>query len=220
MDIGTIVTLLVCLAVTSAIVYTMYIRSSAYNFLRGEDDPTKVETFKTEKDSDEMYANRLFVLKMYETLGKKPNPSELDRIAALGGRVEIMQHLVQEEEARGKNIEKFEENVVVKPHMDDDDEIFGPVDDEEVYRVIKKADPVVESAPVQKYEPVNNKFTYSMSDDQLPSIEPVIEGRGENPVPTQGVVVKATHRRDGEHMGKRYIRDMFMLLGRLDASLV
>lgn len=199
MEISVIITFVLCALISFAIMYTMYSRSSAPRLFSPQGPQVK-ETFKTEEAADEMYQNRLFVLKMYETLGKKPSSEELDRVASIGTKVEIMQYLVAEaERAESKKIEHFAENKI-----EDSDEIFGPIDDEAIILPVK---------PRQE----TPKETTPPPPPPQPSPEPAIVQQQQQLVST----TPATHRKgiNDEHPAKKYVRDMFMLLGRIDAML-
>jgi hypothetical protein len=114
-----IVALASCVVLGGAICYTMYTR------IHDEG----IEGFRSEESDDDTYELRLFALKMYDTVGKKPDNNKLQKVASLGSKVAIMQHIVTETEREEKEdfVEAINSVNSVVEEEDEEDQVFGVV---------------------------------------------------------------------------------------------
>ncbi len=242
----------VCALLTLAIIYTMYSSSSTTS-------SDRVEMFESEAAADKQYENRLFVLKMLDSLGRKPSPDELDRLSSMDSRVKIMQHLVREAEVAETGKEPFSERrrrrraaretareVDQAPEGKPVDEVFGgPVDDVPPsgrYHAVPRAHTLTEAEHPSSHAESDNESDYESdyeSDNERSTLEPTgsrleptgstLEPTGSTLEPTGSTLEPSwrtlhpdrpvTATRSAEHPGKRHVRDMYALLGKLDEAL-
>ena len=204
------VTLIVCTLLTLMIVWVMYKNSSSSNDAVRED-------FDTEANSDKNYENRMFVLKTYESLGRKvPSSEELDRAAAMGDKVTILKYIISSgsvmtnEPSKIPGFQKNEKESERFTGLAEEDEVFGPVsiDADDVFSPF----PIRHPAPAPPPPP-----SIIAAQTHVPAAPIQVLSPTHTPIPTHSPSVNTTSVMDGR--GKTYIREMYMMLGKLDGVM-
>ena len=143
--------LALCIGLTAIIMYIMLRNSSVGDVIDGFVDenapmlasstdmllpppPTRkthprrgghVEHFRDANHSK--YDYRRFVLKQFDSIGKKPTTDELERIASIGDKVKIMEHMLDVAGKADEEADSFDDGAF-KPADSFDDGAFKPAD--------------------------------------------------------------------------------------------
>ncbi len=99
-DVATIASLSVAVLLSIAILYTMFSRSSIPGVIWATDEVERFEERggRADDSGEDLYKARLFVLKIFETLDRKPTAQEIDELSSVrGGRIAILQEILGRE---------------------------------------------------------------------------------------------------------------------------
>ena len=187
--------------------------------------PQLAEGFQVENSkNDDLYANRMFVLKMYDSLGKKPSTQELERVASMRSKVDIMQHMVEvagqkEEFSTRIATEEEEADVVFSPRIVDIDDVYTPIKDKSPGET-----PITE--PQQEPQPEPQRYINTNAPETAPPVASNANSSFESSSsfeliknPNQKSQVSNPVVSQIQNPAKQYVRDMYMLLGRLDHAI-
>ena len=275
MSYGDALSLFLCVVLTAAIVYIMMRNSSAgpvvdsfvqHNLppaatmalLHSVSNVKKVEHFQVEgvveeRVSDESsptsrYDLRRFVLKQYESIGRKPSTDEIDRIAAIGDRIKIMEHMIDvaangvDEDESAKMTKKRQSRESFRddderPEEDKNEHNVVPVDADDLYENVD-----VTAAAPKKQKPVDYDGPAPFAPDEpneqvVESIDakvPTTRATPTTQTTTNVQPIRATERKNQEKAAthekatpttaprseaKECVQDMFSLLSRLDGLI-
>ena len=212
-------TLAICALLTVVIVYVMFQNSRKNR-----------EEFESEAHGDEAYERRMFVLKMYDSLNKKPTPEELDRVASLGDKVKIMEYIVSSEKNHKNSVDVVQTNFlgvqrqelfsedntrVTRKTRDDlfdeEDDVFGAIDVDDVYSEFLTPP----SAPASSNTSEPAAFVAL-----APAAAEQTTTHHGNDEPSSPVPIPAPPPSSQRESAKKYVRDMYVLLGKLDDAIL
>ena len=60
-----------------------------------------IEKFEAENSEETTYENRMFVMKLFDAIGEKPSPEEIDKYARNESKKEILKHIIKNYERIG-----------------------------------------------------------------------------------------------------------------------
>lgn len=206
--------------------YLVYIFASSFFSTSNAKQIENFEVQKKDNDNDgkslenlsfdKVYQDRLFVIKMYDTLNMKPSAAELERLAASGDRVAIMRHMIKLQKESIAPTEQMDER------YDDDKE------QEAIEREAKEQQAKKQEQEEYSNDKVTNEVTNEVrkdyrgfsliSDNEEPSELEEDMFHSKRQSLTEQHHNHATESAK-EHPAKKHVRDMYMMLGRIDALL-
>lgn len=194
--------------------------SLIYFFSKKTQDKAIYEKFTEEvkqkpaaTDDEQNYKDRLFVIKMFDTIDMKPTAEQLDHLASLKDRIAVMQYII---DLDMKNKSTSQQTAKEKPEAE---KMEKDVKDIEPKPKETKNDATKEDTRTQEQAPSTNDSSINEDEGYTSSVVADKDDRfmEEEDIAYRGYSVVKPSKTD--HPARQYIRDMYMMLGRIDAML-